>query len=72
MPGLIATRGTDERHTIRNVIDFRPKGFSLVKSFFVGTIITLQDIEAIYLGKEIEENKWTIVKKVLKERMTRD
>ena len=72
MSGLIATRGTDERKAIRNLIDFRLRGFSLVKSFFVGTIITLQDIEAIYLGKEVEEDKWTIVKKVLKERMTKD
>ena len=69
---MIATRGSDERKVIRNLIDFRLRGFSLVKSFFVGTNISLQDIEAIYLGKELEEDKWTIVKKVLKERMTKD
>ncbi len=69
---MIQTRRTDERFTIRALLDQREGGLSLAISFFKGTIVTDEDIGRIYAGLEIEEDKWTIVKTVLAERMTKD
>jgi hypothetical protein len=71
MPGMIVTRGTDERFTIRHAIDMREKGLSLVLSFFEGSIVTVNDLAKIYAGFEVEEEKWKVVKRVLAERMTK-
>jgi hypothetical protein len=69
---MIQTRGTDERFTIRSLVDNRSGGLSLLFSFFKGSLVTTDDLAKIYIGAPIEEAKWVVVKKVLAERMTRD
>jgi hypothetical protein len=72
MSTMITTRGTDERAVVRNIVDFRGGGLSMLVSFFKGTIVQASDIGNIYIGQPVEEEKWNVVKKVLKERMTKD
>jgi hypothetical protein len=69
---MAATRNTDERFAIRTIVDNRERGLSLAISFFVNTIVMASDIGRIYSGMEIDDAKWLIVKKVLKERLAKD
>jgi hypothetical protein len=69
---MTPTRHTDERFAIRALIDNRERGWSLAVSFFRGTPVTEADVFAVYAGLEIDDEKWATVKRVLRERMTRD
>jgi len=69
---MAATRNTDERFAIRTLVDNRYRGLSLVISFFVNTIVTASDVGRIYAGMEVDDAKWLIVKKILKERLAKD
>jgi hypothetical protein len=69
---MAATRNTDERFAIRTIVDNRERGLSLAVSLFVNTIVTADDVKAIYFGSAIDDAKWLIVKKVLKERLAKD
>ncbi len=69
---MAATRNTDERFAIRTIVDNRERGLSLAISFFVNTIVTASDIGRVYAGMEVADEKWVIIKKVLKERLAKD
>jgi hypothetical protein len=69
---MTATRNTDERFAIRTLVDNRENGLSLAISFFFNTIVTADDIKAIYSGRPVDDEKWSIVKRVLKERLAKD
>lgn len=69
---MIPTRGTDERFAIRRVIDTRYRGWSLLKGMFDGTIVAEGDLNAIYHGHPVSDEKWVVVKTILKERMPRE
>jgi len=66
----VTTRGTPERFAIRETINSRGK--SLVLSFFANTVVTEDDVTRIYYGLPVDEAKFDIVKRVLKERLTHD
>jgi hypothetical protein len=69
---MIPTRGTDERFAIRNLIDNRHRGWSILKGFFEGTVVTEDDLTRVYCGVPIADEKWVVVKEKLKERMPRE
>lgn len=93
---MVSTRHTDERFAIRQLVDVRQNGWSLLRSFFIGLtrtedrgidpktlrplavlipepiVIDESDLMAIYTGQPIEEDKWGLVKRVLRERMPRE
>jgi hypothetical protein len=66
------TRNTDERFAIRTLVDNREKGLSLAISFFFNTIVTAADVGRVYAGMEVDDEKWIIIKRVLRERLAKD
>ena len=71
-PSLIPTRGTDERFAIRHIIDTRYRGWSILVGFFTGTIVGEADLNFVYHGRPIAEEKWIVIIKTLAERMPRE
>lgn len=70
MPAEVPTRGTDERFAIRNLVDNR--GISLCLSLFTGSQVSLQDVAKFYAGQPVDHATMAAVKRVLRERLTRD
>ena len=69
---MAATRNTDERFAIRTIVDNRERGLSLAISFFVNTSVTASDIGRVYAGMEVADDKWVIIKRILRERLAKD
>jgi len=67
---FIDTRRTDERFTIRYLVDMR--GSSLTLSLFKDSIVTPEDVTRVYFGRPVQKFVWAAIQKVLRERMTRD
>jgi len=67
---FVDTRRTDERFTIRYLVDMR--GSSLTLSLFKDSIVTPEDVTRVYVGLPVKPDVWKALQKVLRERMTRD
>jgi hypothetical protein len=69
---MIPTRGTDERFVIRTTIDNRPRGWSLLVGIFQSTIVGEADLNDVYHGVAVSDEKWKVVQTVLKERFAKE
>jgi hypothetical protein len=67
-PKMVATRGTDERFTVRYLVDFRGKALALT----ILDSLTEAQVTDVYYGRPVTDDVWASLKKTLRERMTHD
>ena len=66
----LPTRGTDERHAIRELVDHRGARFTM--ALLKAANLDEETVAKVYYGLDITEADFAALRKVLKERLTRD